>query len=144
MTKKSQREQKKIILKKEVVFPEILNENSQKISNGHANKLSEKSIIIKKKKKLNLICIFLRFIYPSKIQLFTCRKNEVLRIWSHLLKKSLAENFIFCAVSDKRLKFLKQFLPLKYHTIWIIITLRSFTKQREYGEIRYLKLAVFY
>ena len=50
MTKKSQREQKKIILKKEV-FPEILNENSQKISNGHANKLSEKSIIIKKKKK---------------------------------------------------------------------------------------------
>ena len=51
MTKKSQREQKKIILKKEVVFPEILNENSQKISNGHANKLSEKSIIIKKKKK---------------------------------------------------------------------------------------------
>ena len=52
MTKKSQREQKKIILKKEVVFPEILNENSQKISNGHANKLSEKSIIIKKKKKI--------------------------------------------------------------------------------------------
>ena len=50
MTKKSQREQKKIILKKEV-FPEILNENSQKISNGHVNKLSEKSIIIKKKKK---------------------------------------------------------------------------------------------
>ena len=144
MTKKSQREQKKIILKKEV-FPEILNENSQKISNGHVNKLSEKSIIIKKKKKkLNLICIFLRFIYPSKIQLFTCRKNEVLRIWSLLLKKSLAENFIFCAVSDKRLKFLKQFLPLKYHTIWIIITLRSFTKQREYGEIRYLKLVVFY
>ena len=144
MTKKSQREQKKIILKKEV-FPEILNENSQKISNGHVNKLSEKSIIIKKKKKkLNLICIFLRFIYPSKIQLFTCRKNEVLRIWSHLLKKSLAENSIFCAVSDKRLKFLKQFLPLKYHTIWIIITLRSFTKQREYGEIRYLKLVVFY
>ena len=41
MTKKSQREQKKIILKKEV-FPEILNENSQKISNGHVNKLSEK------------------------------------------------------------------------------------------------------
>ena len=56
----------------------------------------------------------------------------------------LMENFIFCAVSDKRLKFLKQFLPLKYHTIWIIITLRSFTKQREYGEIRYLKLVVFY
>ena len=23
-----------------------------------------------------------------------------LRIWSHLLKKSLIENFIFCAVSD--------------------------------------------
>ena len=24
-----------------------------------------------------------------------------LRIWSHLLKKSLMENFIYCAVSDK-------------------------------------------
>ena len=30
-----------------------------------------------------------------------CTKNEVfqnLRIWSHLLKKSLIENFIFCAM----------------------------------------------
>ena len=26
-----------------------------------------------------------------------CTKNEVLRIWSHLLKKSLMENLIFCA-----------------------------------------------
>ena len=30
-----------------------------------------------------------------------CRK---LRIWSHLLKKSLMENFIFCAVLDTRCK----------------------------------------
>ena len=28
-----------------------------------------------------------------------CRKLRILRIWSHLLKKSLMKNFIFCAVS---------------------------------------------
>ena len=27
--------------------------------------------------------------------------RTILRIWSHLLKKSLMENFIYCAVSDK-------------------------------------------
>ena len=29
---------------------------------------------------------------------FHCTKNWKLRIWSHLLKKSFIENFIFCAV----------------------------------------------
>ena len=28
-----------------------------------------------------------------------------LRIWSHLLKKSLIENFIFCAVTTQKMKF---------------------------------------
>ena len=28
-----------------------------------------------------------------------------LRIWSHLLKKSLIENFIFCAVTTQKIKF---------------------------------------
>ena len=27
------------------------------------------------------------------------KKNEIFRIWSHLLKKALMENFIFCAVT---------------------------------------------
>ena len=35
-----------------------------------------------------------------------------LRIWSHLLKKSLMENFIFCAVLIETLKLLKSFLIL--------------------------------
>ena len=30
--------------------------------------------------------------------------RSFLRIWSHLLKKSLTENFIFCAVNIVRLK----------------------------------------
>ena len=28
--------------------------------------------------------------------------QKIVGIWSHLLKKSLMENFIFCAVSNKR------------------------------------------
>ena len=35
--------------------------------------------------------------------------RSFLRIWSHLLKKSVMENFIFCAVSSAKDK-----LPLKY------------------------------
>ena len=38
-----------------------------------------------------------------------------LRIWSHLLMKSLMENFIFCAVLDHGAarKFLQESFPLK-------------------------------
>ena len=39
------------------------------------------------------------------------RRN--LRIWSHLLKKSVVENFIFCAVTDGSLHQTKQKLTLK-------------------------------
>ena len=31
-----------------------------------------------------------------------CQIRKKLRIWSHLLKKSLMENFIFCAVKKQR------------------------------------------
>ena len=34
--------------------------------------------------------------FPSKIP----SENVTLRIWSHLLRKSLMENFIFCVVKD--------------------------------------------
>ena len=41
-----------------------------------------------------------------------CTKNEVfLRIWSHLLKKSLIESFIFCAVIQ--FKFYKAIVKIK-------------------------------
>ena len=33
--------------------------------------------------------------------------RNFLRIWSHLLKKSLIENFIFCAVEDKNMKLVE-------------------------------------
>ena len=63
-------------------------------------------------------------IFQKKIH---CTKNEVfhkdffskcdqirwkLRIWSHLRKKSLMENFIFCAVIETKRK---QYLPLGKH-----------------------------
>ena len=35
----------------------------------------------------------------SNVQLWLRTFQSSLRIWSHLLKKSLMENFIFCAVS---------------------------------------------
>ena len=38
------------------------------------------------------------------------RRN--LRIWSHLLKKSLMENFIFCAVYEQYLTPLKKYLRM--------------------------------
>ena len=35
-----------------------------------------------------------------------CNKiRSFLRIWSHLVKKSLMENFIFCAVAQKNSEF---------------------------------------
>ena len=37
----------------------------------------------------------------SNVQLWLRTFQSSLRIWSHLLKKSLIENFIFCAVSRK-------------------------------------------
>ena len=36
----------------------------------------------------------------KNVPIFISRRN--LRIWTHLLKKSLMENFIFCAVSDSK------------------------------------------
>ena len=42
---------------------------------------------------------------------FFCKCDQIrrkLRIWSHLLKKSLMENFIFCAVSVINLVLLSQ------------------------------------
>ena len=33
------------------------------------------------------------------------QKHRKLRIWSHLLKKSVIENFVFCAVSAKTKRF---------------------------------------
>ena len=38
------------------------------------------------------------FLQNTSGDCWICRK---LRIWSHLLKKSFMENFIYCAVSDK-------------------------------------------
>ena len=41
--------------------------------------------------------------FSIKVFFSKCDKiRRKLRIWSHLLKKSLMENFIFCAVSDTR------------------------------------------
>ena len=51
----------------------------------------------------------------SFIKDFFSKCNQIrrkLRIWSHLLKKSLMENFIFCAVFW--LIFTKNFLALYY------------------------------
>ena len=36
----------------------------------------------------------------KNVPIFISRRNQ--RIWTHLLKKSLMENFIFCAVSDSK------------------------------------------
>ena len=38
--------------------------------------------------------------------------RSFLRIWSHLLKKSLMENFIFCEVTVKEISILVYFIPL--------------------------------
>ena len=39
------------------------------------------------------------FFHDILVSTLTAQKMKFLRIWSHLLKKSLMENFIFCAVS---------------------------------------------
>ena len=40
---------------------------------------------------------------------------QEMRIWSHLLKKSLLENFIFCAV--KVMTYYKKLQPLSHETL---------------------------
>ena len=46
-----------------------------------------------------LVFMFLLFESPAlKLRYMHSTKNEGLRIWSHLLKKSLMEKFIFYAV----------------------------------------------
>ena len=78
----------------------------------------------------------------STISIIHCTKNEVfhqgfffhkcdqissfLRIWSHLLKKSLMKNFIFCTV----LKFMKDFW---YYYGQIILVLRTVLLQKVRG-----------
>ena len=44
--------------------------------------------------------------------------RSFLRIWSHLLKKFLMENFIFCAVIPKKDFFTKKLLYLAKETIF--------------------------
>ena len=39
------------------------------------------------------------FFHDILVSTLTAQKIKFLRIWPHLLKKSLMENFIFCAVS---------------------------------------------
>ena len=39
------------------------------------------------------------FFHDILVSTLTAQKMKFLRIWPHLLKKSLMENFIFCAVS---------------------------------------------
>ena len=53
--------------------------------------------------------------FPIKDFLSKCdQMRSLLRIWSHLLKKSLMENFIFCAVNLSRFEdsFLSSLLTL--------------------------------
>ena len=50
--------------------------------------------------KLRMLCKFSCNSFRRKYWIWCihCTKNSFLRIWSYLLKKSLVENFIFCAV----------------------------------------------
>ena len=60
------------------------------------------------------------------IKEFFCKYDQIrrkLRIWSHLLKKSLMENFIFCAVGTV---YRCQFWP-QWTSDWLIYT-KSFQK----------------
>ena len=52
-----------------------------------------------------LLADFQANIYLLKAPTETLEKGVKLRIWSHLLNKSLIENFIFGALSDYRLVF---------------------------------------
>ena len=55
-----------------------------------------------------------------------------LRIWSHLLKKSLMENFIFCAVLPRILSF-HQFSMLFPESLWEQIAIFEAVVQRHLG-----------
>ena len=53
--------------------------------------------------------------------------HSFLRIWSHLLKKSLMGNFIFCAVRECQRR-LHEVIGVAYKTYIFIFYIRGFTK----------------
>ena len=79
-----------------------------------------REICRKRKKELCSQCIFLKNTAQEMkffIKDFFSKYDEIcsfLQIWSHLLKKSLMENFIFCAVKLKYLGcLLYSYIPEK-------------------------------
>ena len=75
---------------------------------------------------LNMTRYLLKIIHSSLESCFLCQRSiiaqnlslrSLLRIWSHLLKKSLMENFIFCAVYDSVLKTKRIFSCMKTSTL---------------------------
>ena len=66
--------------------------------------------------------------FPIKDFFSKCDQiRSFLRIWSHLLKKLLMENFTFCAVMDScvsKLQFFFQFFIVWILTLFALITVR--------------------
>ena len=54
--------------------------------------------------------------------------RSFLRIWSHLLKKSLMENFIFCAVTEPFVEIVCRFYSLYIFTQRSIINVKQVLK----------------
>ena len=70
---------------------------------------------------------------PPHSFMITAQKWSFLRIWSHLLKKALMENFIFCAVG-KRVKWTNSILLIRtcndlQYFLWKIYILSSENNQ---------------
>ena len=70
---------------------------------------------------------------------FFCKCDQIrrkLRIWSHLLKKSLMENFIFCAVQQEMVIIILQIWLLKafvkvYQNEFLMRALYKLSKEKK-------------
>ena len=64
-----------------------------------------------------------------------CTKNAKLRIWSHLLKKSIMQNFIFCVVNDDE--------PRGRHRYFFKIFISHFTTPNSDLDLYQMVITVF-
>ena len=74
------------------------------------------------------------------IQDFLCRCEQIrrkLRIWSHLLKKYLTENFNFCTVKHQNIRgFLMLLTSKKKSLFWIpVVNVNKYTRNSEFLQI---------
>ena len=80
------------------------------------------------RKLVSSVSSYLNVLYTAQKMKFSVK--GFLWIWSHLLKKSLMENFIFCAVVGAKERSLVYILPILWILSLVLFNLKQIVKYR--------------